>query len=173
MRLPRFVRRHALAGLLAGGVGLAAWALGAGAPDRPPAAIAAMADEALPADPLDASVWDVHHGIGHLKVAAKSGSPLLLQEAEREILLGLFAGLETARAGVGLDRDRYARVYQAYDDAQGVFKDLPYRLVVEPGHGQRGFELPLRRHPWLVDMDRPVAGWRAELIESGVRLTPD
>ena len=36
----------------------------------------------------------------------------------------------------------------------------------------RGFTLPLRRHPWLTIMDAPVAGWRAERVESGVRLTP-
>lgn len=158
--------------LLAALAGAGAWAAWPGAPDRPRAAVAAMPEEARPSDPLEASIDDVHTGVGHLKIAAKSGTPALLQEAEREILLGLLAGLETTTEGGGLVRDRWLRVYEAYEHAQGVFKDLPYRVVVEPGHGQRGFELPLRRHPWLVIMDRPVSGWRAEMIESGVRLSP-
>ena len=164
--------RRAIAFLFTASAALGAWVCWPGAPTRPPVAVAAMPEEAPPTDPLDASIWDIHHGVGHLKVAAKSGSPLLLQEAEREILTGLLAGLETTGAGVGLDRDRYLRVFEAYEHAQGVFKDLPYRIVVEPGHGLAAFELPLRRHPWLVVMDRPVAGWRSELIASGLRLRP-
>lgn len=162
--------RRAIALLTVATAGLVAWAAWPGTPTRPAVLVAAMPEEALPRDPLEASIWDVHEGVGHLKIAAKSGSPALLQEAEREILTGLLAGLETAATGEGLDRERYARVYAAYEHAQGVFKDLPYRLVVEPRGGLRGFELPLRRHPWLVISDRPVAGWQAELIESGVRL---
>ncbi len=167
---PARVRRAiALVGIAC--TGGATWALWPGTAAQPPAAIAAMPEEALPSDPLEASIRDVHEGVGHLKIAAKSGTPALLQEAEREILTGLLAGLATAAAGGGLDRARYDRVYAAYEHAQGVFKDLPYRVVVEPGGGMRGFTLPLRRHPWLVVMDQPVAGWRAEMIESGVRLT--
>jgi hypothetical protein len=169
--MPRLVLAAAFAAL----VGLGAWAAWPAAPMREAAVLAAMPEEALPTDPLDASEFEVRQGVGHLLVAAKSGSPLLLQEAEREIVLGLVAGLEATAAGDRgdrVDRGRYDRVFQAYEHAQGVFKDLPYRLVVEPGPGLRGFELPLRRHPWLVVMKRPVAGWRAELIQSGVRLTP-
>ena len=134
--------------------------------------LAAMPEERLPEAPMDIAIWDVQQGVGHLKIAAKSGSPALLQEAEREVLLGLLDGLETAAAEGHVDRGHYDRVFEAYEYAQGVFKELPYRLMVEPGRGLRPFELTLRRHPWLTVLDRPVKGWHAEMIESGVRLTP-
>ena len=134
--------------------------------------LAALPEERPPAEPIEASVFTVQEGASHLKIAAKSGSPLLLQEAEREILGGLFYGLALAMAGGALDEGRYKRVYGAYEHVQGVFKDLPYRVIVEPGNGLPPFELTLRRHPWLLLMDALVPGWRAEMIESGARLTP-
>ena len=135
-----------------------------------PPAFAALPGEALPQDPLDAAVWSVEDGMGHLLIAAKTGSPLLLQEAEREVLVGLFAGMAAATADGGFGVGAWERVYAAYEHASVGFKELPYRVIVEPGHDQRGFELTLRRHPWLVLMDEPPPGWRVELIESGARL---
>lgn len=134
--------------------------------------LAALPEEALPTDPVELAVWQVEHGAGHLRIAARTGSSLLLQEAEREIVEGLLAGLGAATASGVLERSRYQRMREAYEHAQGVFKDLPYQLVVEPGEGLTGFVLPLRRHPWLTLLDEAPVGWRAERIESGVRLTP-
>lgn len=133
-------------------------------------ACAAMPEERLPADAIDAAVFSVEEGTGHLLIAAKSGGTLLLQEAEREILVGLLAGMAATTADGGFVVSAWERVLGAYEHTQGLFKDLPYRIVVEPGHSQRGFELTLRRHPWLVLMEDPPPGWRVELIESGARL---
>lgn len=133
-------------------------------------ALAQAADE-----PLDRALFGVYQGIGHLRQAAKGGDPLLLQEAEREVLAGLLDGLDTCRTDDSghLDPDRYAQVLAAYQHAQGLFKEIPYVLEVQPGQGLAAWSLPLRRHPWGLIWDRPgAAAWKADMIESGVRLRP-
>lgn len=126
-------------------------------------------------DALERALFNVTQGMGHLRLAARSGEPLLLREAEREIVGGLLDGLDACGDGRGRpEAARYARVYDAYERVQGLFKEIPYVLIVEPGPGLPAWSLPLRRNPWgLMQGRRRAAGtWRAELIASGVRLRP-
>lgn len=130
-------------------------------------AAASPADADVRADrDLDA----VRRGVSDLFSAAKGGHPMLLQDAEREVLSGLLDGLEASADDGRVDPARYNRVLEGYDEAQHLFKELPYSLEVDPGEGLRPFTLSLRRHPWWDLLAHPLHGWQAELIESGARL---
>jgi hypothetical protein len=135
----------------------------------PTAACAWPADEDAR---VEADVAAIRRGIGDLFQAARSGHPVLLQDAEREVLEGLLDGLEASMAGGKLDAARYNRVLEGYDEAKHLFKELPYNLEVMPGEGLRSISLPLRRHPWWTLSERPLQGWQAEKVESGASLKP-
>lgn len=138
-----------------------------------PAGNGAMPVRALALDGdsrADQDFASVRRGVSDLFAAAQGGHPSLLQDAEREVVAGLLDGLEAANTNGHVDANRYARVLAGYDEANHLFKELPYTLEVDPGDGLRPFSLPLRRHPWWDLSAHPIQGWQAELIESGARL---
>jgi hypothetical protein len=166
------------AGALTAAVGLyalAQWAptLGGGGAGAPVAATAQAPARPSPVPELEASLAAARGGLTYLRQAAKTGEPAALQEAERDILMPLLDALEACKVDGRVDRARYTRVTETVAEVQGLFKDLPYHLEVQPGDGLPGFRLSLRRSPYPAIQARPrPLGWKAELVGDGVILRP-
>jgi hypothetical protein len=168
-------RRWALGGLA--GVALIAllavpnfWPSRTAAPDPAIASAAAMPD-AAPA--FEASLQAARDGLTYLRQAAKTGEPSALQEAERDILLPLLDALAATKVDGRVDPVRYQRVYQTVLEVQGLFREIPYFLEVQPGGDLPPFRLLLRRSPVPAIQARPrPLGWRMEMAGDGVILRP-
>jgi hypothetical protein len=117
---------------------------------------------------VDAAIAAMRQGLTELRQAATTGEPAMLQEAERDILKGLLDGLDAS----GVDPARYQRMADAVAEVEGMFKYIPYRLEVQPGHGLPPIVLMLRRSPWPMIQARRSSAWQAAIVEGGVRLTP-
>jgi hypothetical protein len=111
-------------------------------------------------------------GITDLNQAAKSGDPMLLREAEREVLEGLIQALGASGVQGRLNASRYQAVYRAENRLGGLFPALPYHLEVLPDAPLPPFWLTLRRSPWpLFQFGRRLEGWRIQQVPGGVRLS--
>jgi hypothetical protein len=146
------------------------WPSQTGAPDAAIASTAATPD-AAPA--FEASLQAARDGLTYLRQAAKTGEPSALQEAERDILLPLLDALAATKVDGRVDPARYQRVYQTVIEVQGLFREIPYFLEVQPGGDMPSFRLLLRRSPVpaIQSRSRPL-GWRVETLGDGVILRP-
>lgn len=146
------------------------WPSGTAAPDAAIASTAATPD-AAPA--FEDALQATRDGLTYLRQAAKTGEPAALQEAERDILLPLLDALAATKVDGRVDPARYQRVYQTVLEVQGLFRDIPYFLEVQPGGDLPSFRLLLRRSPVPAIQARPrPLGWRVEMLGDGVILRP-
>jgi hypothetical protein len=167
-------RRLALGGL-AGTALIALLAVPNFWPSRTAAPDAAIASAAMPdaAPAFEDSLQAARDGLTYLRQAAKTGEPAALQEAERDILLPLLDALAATKVDGRVDPARYQRVYQTVLEVQGLFREIPYFLEVQPGGDLPSFRLLLRRSPVPAIQGRPrPLGWRVEMLGDGVILRP-
>ena len=122
---------------------------------------------------LDAALGRMRGGLSYLRQAAKTGMPEALQEAERDVLGPLLDALAAVRVDGRGDPARYERVAEAVSEAQGLFKEIPYALEVEPGGDLPALKLALRR-PALPAIQARTAplGWQVSTEGDGVVLRP-
>ena len=152
--------------LLAAAPSLRSWQVNAGDGAQPVAA------KPSPTSPeLEAALQAMRNGLTNLRQAAKTGDPAALQEAERDILAPLLDALALICVDGRVDAGRYMRVYETVLEVQGLFKEIPYFLEVQPGGGLPSFRLLLRRSPYPAIQARRL-GWRVETQGDGVILRP-
>jgi hypothetical protein len=167
--------------VVAGFAGIAlfgGWQWNANLIGHPEAAVASA--EVLPVAASPSPVPDVataiqamRLGLTDLRQAAKTGDPESLREAERDILVPLLDALAASKVNGKLDRTCYLQVVDAVNEAQGLFKEIPYFLEVQPGDNLPSFRLRLRRSPYPVIQARPrPLGWKVEVQGDGVILRP-
>ncbi|HEY9722582.1 MAG TPA: hypothetical protein V6D47_11225 [Oscillatoriaceae cyanobacterium] len=133
-----------------------------------PCGLARATPSARP-DAIATAIAGMDFGLTDLREAAGTGDPVALRQAEREVLLPLLLGLDDCVIAGRVDPTRYRRLYAAVTRVQGMFKEIPYRLVVQPGGGLPSFTLELRRSPVPVLRSQPTR-WRVEPVDGGVRL---
>lgn len=126
-----------------------------------------------PAPDVATAIQAMRLGLTDLRQAAKTGDPESLREAERDVLVPLLDALAASKVNGKLDRSCYLQVVDAVNEAQGLFKEIPYFLEVQPGDNLPPFRLQLRRSPYPVIQSRPrPLGWKAEVEGDGVILRP-
>ena len=85
----------------------------------------------------------------------------------------LLDGLAASKSDGSLDRLGYARMVAGVAEVQGLFREIPYLLVVKPGEGLTEIRLPLRRSPIPAIESRGKAlGWAMAVDGDTVTLTP-
>lgn len=139
----------------------------------PDAAVASAEALVSPSPDVATAVQAMRLGLTDLRQAAKTGDPDSLREAERDVLVPLLDALAASKVNGKLDRSCYLQVVDAVNEAQGLFKEIPYFLEVQPGDDLPPFRLQLRRSPYPVIQARPrPLGWKAEVQGDGVILRP-
>jgi hypothetical protein len=128
---------------------------------------------ASPSPTVDRALEEMRMGLTELRQAAKTGDPLALREAERDILGPLLDGLAASRTEGALDAPSYSRVVAGVAEVQGLFREIPYLLVVKPGGTATEIRLPLRRSPIpAIEARGQSFGWRMAIDGDTVTLTP-